>query len=181
MDDGANRVQHIAAGQIKCGRELCLSGGFRVSLPVHDLCTGKTQLHPGIGVDGVVDTAVVRAVAAGHVAVGSVDDGITFQGGNVPLPEVQPRLQGRQVSRIGDAFCGDFLLQVRILYLQKVCADTPWFTDIQQAPQKLPLGVCVCRYPQSPILRVFFQKHLNKDRSPLTLVHGVRLPFKTFL
>ncbi|WP_347553495.1 hypothetical protein [Faecalibacterium sp. OF04-11AC] len=105
---------------------------------------------------------MVRAVAAGHAAVGGVDDGITFQGGNVPLPEVQPRLQERQVSRIGDAFCGSFLLQVRILYLQKVCADTPWFTDIQQAPQKLSLAVCVCRYPQSLILRVFFQKHPNE-------------------
>ena len=124
---------------------------------------------------------MVRAVAAGHAAVGGVDDGITFQGGNVPLPEVQPRLQGRQVSRIGDALCSGFLLQVRILYLQKVCADTPWFTDIQQATQKLPLGVCVCRYPQFLILRVFFQKHPNEAHSPLTLVHGVRLPFKTFL
>ena len=146
-----------------------------MSLPVYDLRTGKTQLHPGIGVDGVVDTAVVRAVAPGHAAVGGVDDGIAFQGGNVPLPEVQPRLQGRQVSRIGDAFCGDFLLQVRILYLQKVCADTPWFTDIQQAPQKLPLGVCVCRYPQFLILRVFFQKHPNEAYSPLTLVHSQTL------
>ena len=61
------------------------------------------------------------------------------------------------------------------MYLQKVCADTPWFTDIQQATQKLPLGVCVCRYPQSPILRVFFQKHLNKDCSPLTPVHSQTL------
>ena len=66
-----------------------------MSLPVHEFRTGKTQLYPGIGVDGVVDAAVVGTVAAGHAAVCGVDDGIALEGGNIALPEVQPRLQGR--------------------------------------------------------------------------------------
>ena len=94
IDNRPDRVQHIAAGQIKCRGDFCLPGGFWVPLLFHQFFTGKAQLHPGIGVDGVVDAAVVRAVAAGHAAVGGVDNGIAPERCNIALPKVQPRLQG---------------------------------------------------------------------------------------
>lgn len=52
---------------------------------------GKPQLHPRIGVNGVVDAAVVRNIAAGHAGIGSVDDGIAFQRGDVaPARDTAP-------------------------------------------------------------------------------------------
>ena len=78
---------------------------------------GKPQLHPRIGVNGVVDAAVVRNIAAGHAGIGSVADGIAFQRGDVALPEIQPRLDGRQVCNIGNALCGGLALQILVLRL----------------------------------------------------------------
>lgn len=78
---------------------------------------GKPQLHSRIGVNGVVDAAVVRNIAAGHAGIGSVDDGIAFQRGDVALPEIQPRLDGRQVCNIGNALCGGLALQILVLHL----------------------------------------------------------------
>ena len=146
-----------------------------MSLSVHDLRTGKAQLHPGIGVDGVVDTAVVGAVAPGHAAVGGIDNGIALERCNIALPEIQPRLQGRKVCHIRDALCGGFLLQIFVLYLQKVRAAAPWCTDIQQAPQKLALTVCICRNAHIPVFRVFLQKRPDQKQPPLTLVHSQTL------
>ena len=57
-DDRTDRMQHIAAGQIECGRDFRLSGGFRTVLLFHPFRTGKPQLHACKGVNGVVDAAV---------------------------------------------------------------------------------------------------------------------------
>ena len=70
--------------------------------------------------NGVINTAMVRDIAAGHTAVGGVDDGIALQRGNIALPEVQPRLHGCKVSCIGNALCRGFALQIGVLRLQKI-------------------------------------------------------------
>ena len=58
-------MQHIPAGQIECRSHFCLPGGFRIPLFFHQFLTGKPQFYPGIGVNSVVDAAVVRNIAAG--------------------------------------------------------------------------------------------------------------------
>ena len=78
-------------------------------LPGHQFRAGKAQLYPGIGVDAVINAAVVGQVTAGHTAVGRVHNGIAPQGGDIPPPEVQPRLAWRQAVQLGHAFGPGFL------------------------------------------------------------------------
>ena len=59
---------------------------------------------------------------------------------------------GEDLSTPQDSLCDGLSLQVFVLYLQKSAA--PGRTDIQQAPQKLTLGVCVCRNAHIPIVHV---------------------------
>lgn len=74
LHDGANRVDHIITGEIIGGRNLGLPGGFFKSLPLHDLSALQTELHPGIGVDAVINTVMARLVAAGHATICRIDD-----------------------------------------------------------------------------------------------------------
>ena len=76
INDGSNRMQHIAAGQIERGRDFCTPGRFGIALLFHQFRTGKAQLHTSKGMNGVINTAMVRDISAGHTAVGCVDDGI---------------------------------------------------------------------------------------------------------
>ena len=60
---------------------------------IKELLAEQTQyqrMYPGIGVDAVVDAAMAGDVTASHSTVSGVDDGITAQSGNVPLPEIYP-------------------------------------------------------------------------------------------
>ena len=58
MDDRANRVQHMAAGQIIAFGDFGRAGFFLVPLLAHDPGTFQPELYSCIGVDGVVDAAV---------------------------------------------------------------------------------------------------------------------------
>ena len=58
VDNRPNRVQYMAAGQIVAFGNFCLSGFFLVSLLAHDFSAFQTKLHPGIGVNGIVDAAM---------------------------------------------------------------------------------------------------------------------------
>ena len=158
VDDRADGVQHIAAGQIERRGDLCLTGGLGITLLPHQLRTSKAQLHARKGVNGVVDATVVRNIAAGHAAVGSVDDSITPKRCNVTLPEIQSRLNRRQVVNIGNALCCGFSLQIFVLCFQKLSIHTPGRTNIHQSPQKLALALRLCLDTQIPIFRAFFQK-----------------------
>ena len=67
-------MDHIVAGQVVGPRDLDLSRGLLTSLLRHQLGAVQPQLNAGIGVDAVVDAGVAGDVAAGHPAVGGVDD-----------------------------------------------------------------------------------------------------------
>ena len=83
LHDGANRVDHIITGEIIGGRNLGLPGGFFKSLPLHDLSALQTELHPGIGVDAVINTVMARLVAAGHATICRIDDSVNLHFRNV--------------------------------------------------------------------------------------------------
>ena len=140
-------MQDIFAGQIECRGDLCLSGGLGIALLPHQLRTGKPQLHTRIGMNGVVDAAVVRDITAGHAGVCRIDDGVTPKRCNIPLPEIQPRLNRRQVVKIGNALCGGFSLQIFVLSFQNLRIHTPGRTNIHQSPQKLALALLESSYP----------------------------------
>lgn len=61
-------------------------GAFRIALLLHQRFTGEPQLHAGMGVDRVVNAAVVRHIAAGHAGVCCVDNGVALRRGDISLP-----------------------------------------------------------------------------------------------
>ena len=59
-----------------------------MSLRLHQLCAGRPKLNTGKRMDRIIDTAMVRAETAKHLTVRGIYDRITFQSGNIALPEV---------------------------------------------------------------------------------------------
>ncbi len=50
-----------------------------MALALHQFCTGQPKLHPGIGVNRVVNAPVTGRKAAQHLAVCRIDNGVTVQ------------------------------------------------------------------------------------------------------
>lgn len=123
----------------------------------------------------VVDAAMVWIVTAGHAAVGRIDDDIAFQGGDVALPEVEPRLKGRQIGKVGHAPFSKTAAQIIVLNLQKVRTAGLRFPDVQQRPEQLSLALGILRDAQLPVARVLFYKRPDQKQSPFSLVHGTHL------
>ena len=132
LHDGANRVDHIITGEIIGGRNLGLPGGFFKSLPIHDLSALQTELHPGIGVDAVINTVMARLVAAGHATICRIDDSPTIQRSNVSTPEIDSILKRGQFRQPGNLLCCQFSLQIGILHFKKSLADGSRMTNIHQ-------------------------------------------------
>ena len=164
-------MQHIVAGQIERRRNFRLTGGFGIALLFHQFFTGKPQLYARIGMNGVVNAAMVVNIAAGHAGVCRIDDGIATERSNIPLPEIQTRLHGCQVGNIRDTLCGGFALQIGVLRLQEIRANTLRRANIHQTTQKLTLAVCIGRYAHIPIFCFLFQKRLDEKQPPLCLGH----------
>lgn len=51
-----------------------------MALGLCDRHAGQPHLYPGVGVDGVINAAVVGDIAARETGVGGIDDGIAFEG-----------------------------------------------------------------------------------------------------
>lgn len=94
VDNWANSVQHIPARQIERGRDFRLTGGFGMALLFHQFRAGKPQFYTRIGVNGVINAAMVGNIATGHARVCRIDDGIALQRGYIALPEIQTWLDG---------------------------------------------------------------------------------------
>ena len=98
--------------------------------------------------NGVVDAVVIGRIAAGHAAVGGVDNRIVFQRGNVALPEVSPRLNGRKTVYVGYALFGNRLTQIFILNFQEFRIGASRRTHVQQPTQQPLLIGCAPRNAQ---------------------------------
>lgn len=64
LDNRADRMDNIAAGKVICRCDFRLPGLFVMALPPHQFRTGKPELYTGIGMDGIVDTAMAGIKAA---------------------------------------------------------------------------------------------------------------------
>ena len=93
----------------------------------------------------MVSIPIVGRVAAGHAAVGSVDDGVGVQTGDVPSPDAQPALYRRDGVHVHHAPRLERLPQVRILHLKERRIDGPRRAHVHEAPQQLLLGKLVPR------------------------------------
>ena len=119
--NGSDGVEDVPAREVVCRCDFSAAGRLVMPLCLHNVGTGKAQLHPGIGVDGVVDTAVIRAEAAEERAVCRVDDRVAPERGDVALPEADAGAHGRETADVRDAVPPRFLAQIRILHTEKRC------------------------------------------------------------
>ena len=177
-DDGPHGVQDVPAGEVIARGELGLAGGLLVPLAGHKLGAGLPRLHAGGGVDGVVDAPVAGDKAPQHLAVGGVDDGVHRQGGDVPLPEVLPRLPGGEVGQAGDGFFRQLCLEKGVLNRQHRRGDGVRGPGVHQGPEEAP------PVPRAPgdgdVLPAgaLSQQGLEEEVQPFFLGHGGRPPFR---
>ena len=116
LDNGADGVQDIVAGQIVGLGDFGLPGRLLMTLAFHELSTIKPELDARKSMDAVVDAGVARHIAARHAAVCGVDNGAAPEPGDVPLPEVEIAANRLQIVQAGDACGFDLLTQVIVLY-----------------------------------------------------------------
>ena len=120
---GAYGMQHIPAGQVERGCELGLPDGFVMTLLLHLLIQIQPKLHPGKGMDGVVNAAVAGIKAPQQRAVGGVDDGVAAERGDVSAPEIQAVADRRKRPPVRHAPAAQLFLQIFVLQLEKFLPD----------------------------------------------------------
>lgn len=76
LNDWANGVQDVSAGQIVGRGDLGLPGRFLISLPVHQFIAVYPQLDTAFAVDDVINVGMKSAETAPHAAVRRINDGI---------------------------------------------------------------------------------------------------------
>ena len=134
-DDRTDGMDNISARQIISGCDFRLTRPLLVTLLFHQLITGVSKLYARVCVDDVVDTAVAGNETAEHFRIGGVDYHVAFQRGDVALPKIDVFLQRFQISYICNALARCFFLQILVLNLQKILADSLRHTDIEQRAQ----------------------------------------------
>lgn len=173
LNDGADGMQHIIAGQIVSLGDFGLSGGFLMALVLHELGTIQAELDAGEGMDAVVDAGVARHIAARHAAVGGVDNGAALQPGDVALPEVQIAANRLQIVQAGDARVFELLTQVFVLHSQELGVDGLGTADVHQRTQYPFLLILVRRDFHTAITPVLVQQPLDEEYSFFRLIHTI--------
>ncbi len=130
-----------------------------MSLSLHDLLARPAQLHSRIGVNAIVNTAMIWDITACHSAISSIHNGITAQCRDIALPEAQASLSyllfHREFRRIHRSLLLTSLLQIGILHFQYLCRNSFGQANIHQASQELSLFFFPGRQFQATILRIF--------------------------
>ena len=114
---GAYGVDYIRSRQIIGPSNFGPACRFRISLRFHYVRAFQSELNACKSMDGVINTAVTRKVAAGHAAVGGIDNGIRPQSGYIALPQKYPVLHRSESRYVYDAFPFHFFFQKGILYV----------------------------------------------------------------
>ena len=134
---------------------------------LHLIGTLLAQLDAGGGVDAVVYAVVERCPAAQCLSVGSIDDGIHLQTGDVALPDGQSF-----VMNFHHPFVLSLHLQLDILLRQEIVADGFWLPDIHQCPHH-PLPLFECRRNLMADMLVSHQIH----DEVLQILQSVHCPY----
>ena len=144
-----------------------------MALGLHELTAFYPQLHPGEGVYDIVNAGVAGLPAAEEGAVGGVDNGVTAQGGDIPLPEHQTGVGGRRRERISvcDPPFPDHLPQIFVLNVQKLRGGWVGRADVKQRPQKPPLSLAALRNPHLPVLGHLPLQSTDQIKPSLFLIH----------
>ena len=90
-----------------------------MALGLHQLRAFKTQLHASKSMDSVVNTKMSRLPAPQHLTVGSINNAVNLQAGNVTLPQANPgikRADGGVVETRNTAFRQQTRQQLILLF-----------------------------------------------------------------
>ena len=111
-----------------------------MSLRFHKLCTGKPQLDAGIGMDRIVDAAVVRHEAAEHLAICGIDDRICSKPRDIALPDSKTLLCHRNaLQRDSTSTLFKPPCKVAVLDREKLGGSLPGRAHIHKRPEQQPL------------------------------------------
>lgn len=171
LNDGADGMQDIVAGQIVGFCDFGLPSRFLMALAFHELGTIQPELDARKGMDTVVDAGVARHIAARHAAVGGVDNGAALQPGDIALPEIEIAANRLQISQTGDARVFELLTQVFVLHGQKLGVDDLGAADVHQRSQHPLLLIGIRRNFHAAIAPVLVQQPLDEKYSFFSLVH----------
>lgn len=119
-DNRSDRVKDIPARQVERRRDFRLSRRLIVPLLFHKLRAGEAELYACIGMNGIINTAVIRTEAAEHLTVCGIDDSVAFQRSDIALPQVNIGADGRDGSKVGQALLPRFFTQIFVLHPQKL-------------------------------------------------------------
>lgn len=121
-------MQNIFTRQIIRLCNFCRPCRLFIALRFHNFGAFLPKLNSCKGVNGVVDTTVIRAKATEHLRISGVNYPVAFQRCNIALPKVYVGGNGRKVGYIRYAFEPQFFLQILVLNLQKFFTRT-WGTE----------------------------------------------------
>ena len=140
-DNGTNRMEDMARGEIIARRELRPARLLGMSLPLHDSRALCAQLQARCRVNCVVDAAVTRDEAAEEHGVRRVYNRICCKARDVALPEDNARVGGHGGERHHVHHTA--LLPLRreqfVLQAQELLRERARRTDIHQRAQETPL------------------------------------------
>ena len=111
-----------------------------MTLNLHQLRAFKTQLHASKSMDSVVNTKMSRLPAPQHLTVGSINNAVNFQAGNVTLPQTNPRIKradGGVVETRNTAFRQQTRQQLILLFQPKM-RDRRRLSGVNQGAEMLP-------------------------------------------
>ena len=117
IDDRSDRVEDIAAREVKSRCDLRTPGWFLMPLFFHQIRAAEAQGDPALRMDHIVNAAVVWYVASGHSAVCRIDDRITSKRRDISLPDIKSIPDRRQTVSVRDALFPDLFLQICVLDL----------------------------------------------------------------
>ena len=164
IDNGADGVQHIVAGQIVSLGNFGLPGRLFMTLAFHELSAVQSELYARKGMDAVVDAGVARHIAARHAAVCGVDNGTALEPGDVALPEVEVAANRLQIGQAGDTCIFDLLTQVFVLYGQELSVNGLGAADVHQRTQHALLRIGIRRGFHAAISSLFvLRSQLGQD------------------
>ena len=167
LNDGADGVQHIVAGQIVSLGNFGLPSRLFMTLAFHELSAVQSELYARKGMDAVVDAGVARHIAARHAAVCGVDNGTALEPGDVALPEVEVAANRLQIGQAGDTCIFDLLTQVFVLYGQELNVNGLGAADVHQRTQHALLRIGIRRDFHAAIAPVLIQQPLD-DFQPVS-------------
>ena len=85
-------MNHIASRKIESWSNLSLTCLLRMSLLIHQFITSITKLNACSRMYGIIYTGMKWLKTSEHLIIGSIDDDINLQAGDVTLPDVELRV-----------------------------------------------------------------------------------------